>query len=172
MSGSHNLELVGKEIIMVWSKLDWRWALWLVGLRRNGIQLEEQQHKVSRSLSLALTSLHSLALEIVMYGLVSYFAEKQQKQQENLHWPLPPPPTCSGAHYLSLLVLGLDHFYSNVRLTLLMVTAQRYCEALLLSPSSVLLPSWFCQFPSMYRTCYKFSQVKNRILKSYIPFYL
>lgn len=100
------------------------------------------------------------------------FCWETQKQQENLHWPLPPPPTCSGAHYLSLLVLGSDHFYSNGRLTLLMVTAQRYCEAMLLSPSSVLLPSWFCQFPSMYRTCYKFSQLKNRTLKSYIPFYL
>ena len=34
--------------------------------------------------------------------------------------------------YLSLLVLGSDHFYFNLRLTLLMVTAQRYCEAMLL----------------------------------------
>ena len=51
--------------------------------------------------------------------------------------------------YLSLLVLGSDYFYSNLRLTLLMVTAQRYCEAMLLSPSSVFLPSWFYQFPSM-----------------------
>ena len=57
--------------------------------------LEEQQHKVSRSISLPLTSLDLLALEIVLYGLVSYFAEKQ-KQQENLHWPLPLPPICSG----------------------------------------------------------------------------
>ena len=51
-------------------------------------------------ISLPLTSLDLLALEIVLYGLVSYFAEKQ-KQQENLHWPLPLPPICSGVTCLS-----------------------------------------------------------------------
>ena len=62
--------------------------------------LEEQQHKVSRSLSLPLTSLDSLALEIVMYGLVSYFAEKHRSNRKIYtglyhHYPLALEPiTC------------------------------------------------------------------------------
>ena len=170
---------------------------------------EEQQHKVSRSLSLPLTSLDLLALEIVLYGLVSYFAEKHRSNRKiytglyhyhPLALELPVPPSSGVGPFLFQLKTNPSYGYcpkilwSNAPFCPLQcsfpldsINSHQCVKVkslshvrLFVTPWAVacrLLRPWDCPGKSTgvgchYRTCYKFSQLKNRTRKPYIPLYL